>query len=168
MQHEATHARLPLDARPWHVTRDGDPSVVALYGRHYSARRYRDGRPRRLVVGPDERVVLITSAGDAVLVWRRFRSYDPLARGVNCAIFRHENPEATASELLRAGEVHARRRWPRESTLYTYVNAERIRSTNPGYCFLMAGWRRVRRTKSGLVVLEKTFGDGETPCRTGD
>ena len=168
MQHEATHARLPLDARTWHVTRDGDPSVVALYARHYSARRYGDGRPRRLVLGPGERVVLITPAGDAVLVWRRFRSRDPLARGVNCAIFRNENPETLASRLLRAGEVHARRRWPDEDTLYTYVNAARIRSTNPGYCFLMVGWRRVRRTKGGLVVFEKTMGVTEAACRTGD
>jgi hypothetical protein len=34
------------------------------------------------------------------------------------------------------------------------VNPCRIRSTNPGFCFLAAGWSRCGQTNSGLIVLE--------------
>lgn len=37
-----------------------------------------------------------------------------------------------------------------------YVTPARLRSTNPGYCFLVAGWRRCGWTKSGRLILEKT------------
>ena len=44
--------------------------------------------------------------------------------------------------------------------LYTYVAPSRIRSSNPGYCFLKAGWLRSGMTKGGhgrdpLLVLVK-------------
>ena len=45
------------------------------------------------------------------------------------------------------------RRWPGER-LFTYVNGGKIRSTNPGYCFLMAGWRKCGISKVGLTILE--------------
>jgi len=45
-------------------------------------------------------------------------------------------------------------KWPGER-LYTYVNSHKIRSTNPGYCFLRAGWRKCGMTKGGLIILEK-------------
>ena len=106
-----THARLPLDARTWHVTRDGDPSVVALYARHYSARRYGDGRPRRLVVGPGERVVLITPAGDAVLVWRRFRSPRPARARRQLRDLPEREPRDARQQAA------ARRRGPRAAAL---------------------------------------------------
>ena len=72
-------SRLPLSTgvpRPsrtlalWRLSRDGDPVGLRLYERHYSARRYQDGR-RRLFVGPGEKTVLLSPGGDALLVWRR-------------------------------------------------------------------------------------------------
>jgi hypothetical protein len=44
--------------------------------------------------------------------------------------------------------------WP-DSRHYTYVNAGRIASRNPGFCFLKADWNRCGMTKSGLLVLER-------------
>lgn len=38
---------------------------------------------------------------------------------------------------------------------YTYVNPEKVRSSNPGFCFLVAGWQRCGRTRSGLLILER-------------
>ena len=35
------------------------------------------------------------------------------------------------------------------------VNREAIKSTNPGFCFVAAGWRRCGMTRSGLLVLER-------------
>jgi hypothetical protein len=40
---------------------------------------------------------------------------------------------------------------------YTHIDAKKIRSTNPGFCFLAAGWVRLKtRTKKlGLRILER-------------
>ena len=140
----------------WQTTKDGDLNGLALYRRHYSARRYRDGRRRRLFVGPGEKLVLILAPNaDALFVWRRFRSEDTLARGVNCAVFRNES-QARSSALILAAEERARARWPEEEWAHTYVDAGSIRSSNPGWCFQCAGWRKAGLTKDrGLVRLEK-------------
>lgn len=148
--------RLDLGGGPWVPVRDGDPDALALYERHYSARRYRDGRMRRLFVGPGEKIVLVTPALDALFVWRRFRSMDQLAVGVNCAVFRNEG-RVRSSDMIRSAERFARERWPGED-FYTYVDPDKVASTNPGYCFIRAGWTRERRRTvvRRLVVLTKS------------
>jgi len=45
--------------------------------------------------------------------------------------------------------------WIPDERLYTFVNPRKIRSSNPGYCFLKAGWRKCGITKwQKLVILE--------------
>ena len=141
------------DGTPWIPTRDGDPSVRAVFDRHYSRIRYADGRAPKLYVGPGEKMVLRTAACDAIFIWRKFISDDG-QQGVNCAVFRNEGP-MLSSALILAAERLAWERWPGER-FYTYVNSDRVRSTNPGYCFLCAGWSRFGMTKvHRLIVLEK-------------
>lgn len=106
--------------------------------------------------------MLITSMADALFVWRKFISMDN-QRGVNCAVFRNES-EHKSSDMIREAQNIAWRRWPGER-LYTYVNAKKIRSANPGYCFKVAGWAFVGLTKRGLHILEiKQW--GETQLRS--
>lgn len=145
----------------WRIARDGDRIGAGLFARHYSARQYRDGRPRRLFVGPGEKLVLIGHDDRALFVWRRFVSMDDQV-GINCAVFRNESP-VLASDLIREADMLADERWPDEPRHYTYVAPARIRSTNPGYCFLQAGWRRCGLTKGGhgrdqLVILDRVGG----------
>lgn len=78
----------------------------------------------------------------------------PRQRGVNCAVFRNESA-TLSSELIRAAEPFARARWPRAKRWYTFVDPSKIRSVNPGCCFLLAGWHRCGKTKGGLIILEK-------------
>jgi hypothetical protein len=137
----------------WWLTKDGDVACLALYERHYSARQYRDGRIRKLFVGPGEKVVLRTEAGDAVFVWRKFID-DSGQQGVNCAVFRNES-QHRSSDLIRQADQIADVLWP-ACRHYTSVNAARIRSTNPGCCFLKAGWTRAGYTQYGLLILERT------------
>src|SRR6266550_4228184 len=81
---------LAFDTPPlWIRIRDGDPRALALYERHYSCRKYGDGRRRRLFVGPGEKTVLLTESGDALFAWRRFLSR-VRQHGVNAAVFRNE------------------------------------------------------------------------------
>lgn len=145
----------------WWVTRDGDDQARHLFDRHYSRYRYADGRSPRQFVGPGEKFVLRTWKADALFVWRKFidscldeRTGEPQA-GVNCAVFRNESPHQ-ASELIRQADAIADHCWPRERH-YTYVDATRVRSTNAGYCFKLAGWRTCGRTKGGLVILERVI-----------
>ena len=142
----------------WWITKDGDRDCLELYERHYSAYRYKDGRVRVLFVGPGEKFVLRTEHGDACFVWRRFKD-DSGQTGINCAVFRNESPHKS-SELIRQADAIADAVWPCRRH-YTFVNAARVRSTNPGYCFLAAGWQRCGMTKSGLLVLERVIGSAE-------
>ena len=56
--------------------------------------------------------------------------------------------------MILAAEELAWRRWPGER-LYTYVAPWMVHSSNPGYCFQVAGWRKCRTTARELVELEK-------------
>ena len=136
----------------WWITKDGDAIALALFRRHYSNRRYADGRDVKLFAGPGQKIVLRTWDGDALWVWRKFID-DSGQQGVNCTIFRNESPHQS-SELVRQADSVADFCWPGERH-YTFVNAGRVRSTNPGFCFKAAGWGRCGETKGGLIILER-------------
>lgn len=139
----------------WTEVRDGNRTALDMFGRHYSRYIYADGRQPQRFVGPGYRMVLLTADVRALFVWKLFRSLDAQV-GVNCAIFRNEGAGLSSSLILAAEEL-AIARWPHELRFYTYVNPRRVRSANPGYCFLQAGWRRCGFTKRRkLLILEKT------------
>lgn len=132
---------------------------MAFFRKHYSHRRYKDGRITKLFVGPGQKVVLRTAQNDAIFVWRKFID-DSGERGVNCAVFRNES-KVLSSQLICEADICAWKIWP-NSRLYTYVDPNEVRGTNPGYCFFMAGWRKcLHRTKSGLLIFEKLPNLGE-------
>jgi hypothetical protein len=143
---------LDVIAGPWIVSRDGDDTARSIFNRHYSRRRYADGRAPKIFVGPGEKMVLLTPCARALFVWRKFISDDG-QQGVSCAIFRNEGA-GLASELIRAAEALAWARWPGER-FYTYVNPRRVRSANPGCCFKKAGWRRCGLSRGGLIIFER-------------
>ena len=123
-----------------------------MYERHYSAHQYRDGRKRRIFAGPGEKIVLRTAEASALFVWRKFID-DSGQQGVNCAVFRNESPHK-ASLLIRQADIIADHCWP-GLRHYTYVDPRGVRSTNPGFCFLKAGWRKCGFTKGGKLILER-------------
>ena len=138
----------------WYLTKDGDASCLALYERHYSCRRYADGRKRTQFVGPGECIVLRTGDADAAWVWRKYiDDTEPKQEGVECSFFRNEGP-ILSSDLVRQADAIADHVWPSERH-YTKVDPRKIRSRNPGYCFVAAGWRKCGMTKGGLIILEK-------------
>lgn len=136
----------------WWLTKDGDKDCLALYERHYSAYAYRDGRKRTQFVGPGEKVVLRTRSADAVWVWRKFID-DSGQQGINCAVFRNESAYRS-SDLIHQADAIADCLWP-DCRHYTYIDPQRLKSTNPGFCFLKAGWRRCGQTQSGKLVMER-------------
>ena len=156
----AVASRLERRVRPyWWVTLDGDLDCMELHERHYSRRQYADGRVRILFVGPGDKLVLRDDEGRACFVWRNFtddcidlRTADR-QQGVNCAMFRNES-EHLSSSLIRQADAIADEVWA-DRRHYTYVNGEAVKSSNPGFCFIAAGWTRAGMTKGGLHVLER-------------
>ncbi len=136
----------------WIVGQDAEPELRALYERHYSCYKYRDGRKPKKFVGPGQHIVLTTPERNALFVWRKFID-DSGQTGVNCAVFRNES-EILSSDLIREADAIADCAWPRQRH-YTYVRAKAIKSRNPGWCFICAGWQRCGITKNGLVILER-------------
>ena len=134
----------------WQEFRDGNARALEIFDRHYTSERAHLRKVDQFV-GPGQKLVLLTAAADALFAWRKHISDDG-QQGVNCAVFRNEGPLLSSDLILEAMAI-AWLRWPGER-LYTYVDPEEIESTNPGYCFIKAGWRRCGMTKGGLVILE--------------
>lgn len=138
----------------WIPVKDGDDRARGIFNRHYSRHHYKDGRKPRLFVGPGEKLVLLNSDCTALFIWRKFiEQGETKPKGINCAVFRNEGFELS-SNLIHSACAIAWQRWPGER-LYTFVNPKKIRSSNPGYCFIKAGWVKCGFTKSGLVILDR-------------
>ena len=141
----------------WIGIHDGDPRAVTLYRRHYSAPRL--GRLRyhanqRKFCGPGAHMVLLTSDGLGLFVWRLNLIRQDGQLGMECSVFRNEGPLRSSDLILEAEEL-AWCRWPGQR-LFTYVWPAKVKSINPGYCFKCAGWRQCGRNKDGrLIILEK-------------
>jgi len=137
----------------WIDCRDGNPTAMAIFQQHYTARAH---RKLFQFVGPGEKMVLLTPDALALFVWRKFIDDAPKQTGVNCAVFRNEGSELS-SFLIGEAEKLAWQRWPAER-LYTYVDPNKTRrKRDPGRCFIRAGWKPCGWTKGGLRILEKLY-----------
>jgi len=129
-----------------------DPEMSALADRHYSRRTV--GARQFCYAG--RKLVLRDYAGLVLFVW--MWPYDELRMdgqtGYNCSIFRNESGRLS-SEIILEAEQLALDKWG-PNRFYTYVDGRKIRSTNPGFCFLKAGWRKDGFSKSGLLRLVKS------------
>jgi len=139
----------------WLPSNHADPRAIALYLRHYSARRYVDHRRRWQFCPPGEKMVLLTLNCDALFVWHHPLMARPSGEvGVSCTIFRNESPVLSSALIQEACDL-AWHRWP-GARLFTYVADKKIRSVNPGACFKYAGWHRCGRNATGkLTILER-------------
>lgn len=139
----------------WLPSNRNDPRVLALYKRHYSAKKnaaYRkQGQTGFVAAGSP--IVLITAGCDAAFVWLK----NTVARfdqqiGIICTMFRNES-SILSSDLIREADDIAWHKWA-DNRHFTYVDASEVSSPNPGYCFKMAGWKQCGVSKSGLIILE--------------
>lgn len=139
-------------SKHWCLTRDGDTYGYAISRRHYSVRNYRVQR-QRLFVGPGRKLVLLSKDGSALFVWRQFKDdVQPPQIGFNCAIFRNEGT-TVSSILIREAMAVVFGRWGR-SRCYTLVNPKRVRSSNPGCCFVASGWTPCGTSKTGKLIFD--------------
>lgn len=131
-----------------------DPELRLLADRHYS--RQKIGSPQ--FVAPGRNLVLRDTAGLVVFVWLwQLPEYrDDQEVGFCCSMFRNESPRLSSEVILEA-EALAVQKWG-ENRAFTYIDPSKIRSSNPGCCFKLAGWQFVRQNPSGKHLLEKLLG----------
>lgn len=144
----------------WIAVKDGNRIAADLFRRHYTYNLKRAqisffwqrNRNYNLIVGPGEKLLLVTLCQKALFVWRKFRPMNDQI-GINCAVFRNEGA-GLSSDLIRLADDMAWERWPGER-LYTYVDPKNTRhKRDPGRCFLKAGWNHCGWTPKGLRILE--------------
>lgn len=139
----------------WIQVSDHNAALRRLVDRHYS--RKTPGASK--YIGPGEYMALITSEGKAGFIWRKtkFELRMDGQDGIECTLFRNEAPDLyLSSNLILEAERLAILKWPGAKRFFTYVNPAKIRSTYPGFTFIMAGYKRVGKNKSGkLIILAK-------------
>lgn len=128
-----------------------DDEMAKLADRHYSRRTV----GARQFCYSGRKLVLRNALGSVLFVWM---FPDPALRmdsqvGYYCSIFRNESPRRS-SEIILEAEQLAFQKWG-PNLCFTFVDPRKIKSSNPGYCFKMAGWKREGFTKGGKVILVK-------------
>lgn len=141
----------------WVVTNKGDQECRRLADRHYSRQKIGS----RQFCRPGRNLVLKTEEADAVWVtWSGIR--DDGIDAWECTIFRNESTHLS-SVLIREAVELTLREWgqPPPDGIITYVDQTKVRSANPGFCFLKAGWRKSGRSKRrNLLRLVAPFYEG--------
>lgn len=134
---------------PWLLTHKGDRACRQLADRHCSRQTIGNVQFCR----PGRNLVLRTAAGDAVWVtWSGIR--DDGLHAWECTIFRNESHHLS-SDMIRSAVEATIVEWgqPPSDGIITYVNQSKVRSPNPGFCFLSAGFRKIGRSKRRRLLL---------------
>jgi len=163
----------------WLLSSSSDPRALAVvdglgayaaHGPHYSRR----SPGSRTFTGVGQEIVLVLDDGSAV--WAVVRQRTPSARGTGNSrgrtggadpapryvwrnmLFRNLGPHLS-SDLIREALARTYEEWRRRygalppERLRTEVDTRRVRSTNPGCCYLKAGWVRERIVRGKLYLL---------------
>lgn len=134
------------------LTTHFDLEMAWLADRHYSRRTVGS----RQFCYSGRKIVLRNADGTVLFAWMypRAEFRNDGRAGFYCSIFRNESARRS-SEIILEAETFAVARWG-PNRAYTFIDPSKIRSVNPGCCFLKAGWIRTGTTKDGKkIVLEK-------------
>jgi hypothetical protein len=138
----------------WDVVTKSNPVAIALADDHYS----RQTPGSREIGPPGQKLVLLSHDHKAVwgshrpAPWTGIQRMDGFA-GHNCFIFRNTGA-VLSSDLIREAVGITALRWGLAPFL-TYVAVDHVRSTNPGYCYIQAGFVRAgyrNQTKLGRMA----------------
>lgn len=169
----------------WILSSSSAPEALAIVdgtgrwsrqGAHYSRRT----PGSKTFTGVGQEIVLVTEDGSAV--WAVVRQRTPSARGTGASrgrvgasdpaprfvwrnmCFRNLVPSLLSSELVLSATARTYEEWAKKygalpiEVLRTEIDPRRVRSTNPGCCYKMAGYHNAR-TVRGKIYLD-------APCPT--
>ena len=132
-------------------TKQTDVEMINFARSHYS----RKNKKSKSLFGPSRTLTLRNAEGTILFGWTWPK--DGMRRdgqnGYCCAIFRNES-ERQSSEIILEAEGMAEAKWGK-NRMFTYIDASKVKSSNPGYCFKMAGWKFAGISKSGKHLLVK-------------
>jgi hypothetical protein len=146
---------------PWVRTIKFDPICAKLADGHYSRRTI--GSPQFM---PPGQTIVLRSVDDAAVFgwWRPHPSSGLVAMngldGWTCTIFRNTSDQFLSSDLVLAAELELQAAGVGcgPDGMLTYVWDKKVASSNPGYCFKVAGWcRRGRSADNKKTLLGKPF-----------
>lgn len=139
----------------WKQVKKFDPAACRLADRHYSRRTIGSNQ----FMPPGETVVLLSELADAVFGWWRpapssgIKAMNGLD-GWTCTIFRNESVWLSSTMILAAEKFLIDLGVSiGPDGFITYVWDSKVKSENPGFCFLKAGWVRRGRSKDGKKTL---------------
>lgn len=138
----------------WQVVTKFDRAACAIADRHYSRRKPGSGQ----FMPPGQTLVLLSTDGQAVFGWWRPHPDSGIVAmnkldGWTCTIFRNEGSQRSSELILAAEQMLLARYAIGPSGFITYVWDKKVRSQNPGYCFLCAGYERKGRSADGKKTL---------------
>jgi hypothetical protein len=150
----------------WTLSHRADKRALPLADRHYN--RQKPGSPQ--FVPPGRCFVLLTPEADALWVtswpFAQYVKHAWAGAWVN-SFFRNESPYLS-SELIREAVAATRAHYgePPPRGMVTFVDARKVRSTNPGCCYRKAGFRAVGQTKGGLLAFQMLPEEMPQPAET--
>ena len=141
----------------WHETTNRDPRLVRMFHEHYSC----NNRQSKIVSSGPTRTISLLHEPDiftAGAAWTWCLPKIGYHAGKAYCMFFRRLTGAIASDLILAAEDHL----PRELLpieAITYIDPGAVTSSNPGYCFQLAGWTKQaeRSVKLNLVIYKKTI-----------
>lgn len=166
----------------WLMSSSSDPLALAVVdgtgrfdgcGPHYSRRT----PGSKTFTGVGREVVLVHSSGNAV--WACVYQKTPSARGTGASRGRSGSTDVKAryiwrnmlfrnlgaglsSDLIRSATERTYQAWVErygslpEERLRTEIGIAAVRSSNPGFCYLSAGWERDRVVRGKLYLWAPT------------
>lgn len=150
----------------WHVSYRADPRGRVIADRHYTRQKVGSGQ----FVAPGRCLVLLTSCASSLWVtswpFPEFVKHEWAGAWI-CSSFRREGP-GLASEMIREAVAATRTYFGEPPTLgmVTFVNPKKVRhKRDPGRCFVKAGFRRLKTTtKGGLLVFQMLHDEMPAAC----
>lgn len=131
----------------WQIIDSQDPRGRQLADRHYSRRTVGAAR--------------FTPPGSPLCLWQPGAVWVTLLQHPEfvdhawpgawvCSLFRNEAAGLSSELIIEATAItRAELGEPPEQGIITFIDGPKVRSTNPGYCYLMAGWEHLGWTKGG-------------------
>ena len=142
----------------WRLSHRGEPAALKIADKHYS--RQKPGTPQ--FVKPGRCIVFMANDHSALWVtswpYAQYVKHEWAGAWENSLFHRITDSPYLARDLIEQAVAVTRFLYgpPPELGIITIIDPRKVRSTNPGYCYQKAGWKRIGTTKAGLPVFGQT------------